>query len=251
MANETGDTANNRALKILYEDERILALSKPAGLVVHPDGRTQESSVLDWLNARYPELEDVGGLHTLDTGRYVKRFGLLHRLDRETSGVLLVAKDAQAFHFLQRQFISRTAEKRYASFVWGVPEQREGDIDLPIGRSREDFRQWTTGERARGTLRKALTRYRVISNNGEAAFLELIPKTGRTHQLRVHLKAIGHPILCDKRYGSPCGLGFSRVALHARSLTVEHPDKGSMTLEAPLPPDFLAALRQGFSSRAA
>lgn len=247
MQSASGDLANDLALRILYEDERLLALDKPSGLVVHPDGRTQEPSVVDWLRARHPELEGVGGLHTLDSGRYVERFGLVHRLDRDTSGVLLVAKDADTFHFLQRQFIARTNEKRYVAFVWGVPERREGDIDLPIGRSRVDFRQWTTGEQARGTLRKAATHYRVVSDNKSASFVDLVPKTGRTHQLRVHLKAIGHPILCDKRYGSPCGLGFSRTALHSAALSFEHPAKGKMTIEAPLPKDFLFALKQGFS----
>jgi 23S rRNA pseudouridine1911/1915/1917 synthase len=247
MASASDDLANKYTPKILYEDERILALDKPAGLVVHSDGRTVEPSVVDWLRERFPGLENVGGLHTLDSGRYVERFGLVHRLDRETSGVLLVAKDTETFHVLQRQFIARTSEKRYMAFVWGIPTEREGDIDLPIGRSREDFRQWTTGDAARGNLRKALTHYQVISSTKEASYLELLPKTGRTHQLRVHLKAIGHPIICDKRYGSACGLGFSRTALHAMRLTINHPVKGRMVFEAPLPPDFLFALGKGFS----
>jgi 23S rRNA pseudouridine1911/1915/1917 synthase len=247
MASASGDSANNLFPNVLYEDERILALDKPAGLVVHSDGRTNESSVVDWLRMHFPTLADVGGLHTLDSGRYVERFGLLHRLDRETSGVLLVAKDPEAFHFLQRQFIERTSEKRYVAIVWKIPQPREGEIDLPIGRSRTDFRQWATGGHARGTLRKASTKYRVISDNGRLAFVELFPRTGRTHQLRVHMRAIGCPILCDKRYCSPCDLGFNRVALHAQAITITHPEKGRMTIEAKLPSDFLFALEQGFS----
>lgn len=231
---------------ILFEDDEILVLDKPSGLVVHSDGRTEEPSVVDWLAKNYPSLKDVGGLHTLDSGRYVERFGLVHRLDRETSGVLLVAKQTEGFHFIQQQFIARNSKKIYVALVWGAMEIGEGDIDLPIGRSRLDFRQWTTGEYARGTLRKALTHYRVISGNGHATFVELQPKTGRTHQLRVHMKAIGFPIICDKRYESLCGLGFSRVALHAQTLEFKHPNGKTVCFESPLPLDFLSALKQDF-----
>lgn len=231
---------------ILFEDEFLVAVDKPAGLVVHSDGRTTEFTLAEWVGKRYPIISEVGGLHTLDSGRYVKRHGILHRLDRETSGVILIAKDDEAFHFLQRQFLARTIKKVYEAFVWGLPNPKEGEIDLPIGRSRSDFRQWTTGEEARGTIRKALTSYRVISGNVDTSYLELIPKTGRTHQLRVHMKAIGHPIVCDKRYESACGLGFERLALHAKSLVFEHPTSGNMAVDAPLPPDFLRALERGF-----
>ena len=115
-------------------------------------------------------------------------------------------------------------------------------IELPIGRSRSDFRQWTTGTGARGNLRKATTVYRVIKESGGFSLLELKPQTGRTHQLRVHLKAIGHPIVCDKRYGGACALGFDRVALHARMITFEYPKGERRTIEAPIPADFVRAL---------
>lgn len=244
----SGDSANNdRTPKILFEDEHILAVDKPSGLVVHSDGRTKEHTLSEWVGGRYPALSEVGGLHTLDSGRYVARYGILHRLDRETSGVMLIAKNDETFHFLQRQFLARGVKKIYNAFVRGIPEPSEGKIDLPIGRSRSDFRRWTAGVDARGTLRKSLTLFRMLTTNGTESFLELSPQTGRTHQLRVHLKEIGYPILCDKRYGSACALGFSRTALHARLLVFEHPTKGRMSIEAPLPGDFLAALEMGFS----
>ncbi len=242
MANANGGwESRSPAVGILYEDEHLLAVDKPAGLVVHADGRTKEPTLTDWVLEKYPTLKDVGGLHTLDSGRYAPRAGILHRLDRETSGVILIAKDDETFYSLQRQFLDRSIEKTYHAFVAGELEKKEGIIELPIGRSRGDFRQWATGSEARGTLRDAKTAYRVLSEGGGSSLLELKPKTGRTHQLRVHLKALGHPIICDKRYGSACALGFTRLALHAARLSVEWPKGRRLTVEAPLPRDFVEA----------
>lgn len=228
---------------ILYEDADMLVVDKPAGLVVHSDGRTEEGTLSDLVLEKYPMLKDVGGMHTLDSGRYAPRAGILHRLDRETSGVIIIAKNDETFYFIQRQFLDRSIEKIYNAIVWGKLHQKEGVIDLPIGRSRSDFRKWTTGENARGTLRPALTEYRVLKENAEFSLLELRPKTGRTHQLRVHLLALGHPILCDSRYESPCALGFTRLALHALTLTLKLPNGEVRTFAAPLPLDFTTPLR--------
>jgi len=232
---------SDRTPKILFEDEILLVLDKPSGLVVHSDGRTEETSVIDWLRSRNPELEGVGGEHTLDSGRYVERFGLLHRLDRDTSGVLLVAKTTEAFYFFQRQFLDRTTEKTYRAFVSGTPPKKEGIIDSPIGRSRSDFRQWAVGEDARGTLRKALTEYRVLASSKQFSEVECSPKTGRTHQIRVHLKSIGCPILGDRRYAGGEGLGFTRLALHAWKISLTYPDGKKKTFEASFPDDFKEA----------
>lgn len=229
---------------VLFEDGDLLVVDKPAGLVVHADGRTTEPTLSDWVLETYPHLKDVGGMHTLDSERYAPRAGILHRLDRETSGVILIAKNDETFYFLQRQFLDHSIEKTYNAFVGGVPDPAEGTITLPIGRSRSDFRQWATGEDARGTLRKATTLFRVLGQGGGFSFLELKPQTGRTHQLRVHLKAIGHPIVCDKRYGSLCALGFTRLALHALSLKIKLPSGVAHTFTAPLPDDFLHAQSQ-------
>ncbi len=226
---------------ILFEDNDILVVDKPAGLVVHSDGRTEEPTLSDWVIQKYSNIKDVGGLHTLDSERYAPRAGILHRLDRETSGVIIIAKNDETFYFLQRQFLDHTVQKTYNAFVHGVLREPEGTIDLPIGRSRSDFRRWATGNDARGTLRPAETHYRVLKENGSYSFLELRPKTGRTHQLRVHLLSIGHPILCDTRYESPTGLGFERLALHAYALTIRVSEKSTHTFEAPLPHDFLRA----------
>jgi len=229
---------------VLFEDDLLLVLNKPAGLVVHSDGRTEEPSVSDWLCDNHPELKDVGGEHTLDSGRYAPRYGLLHRIDRETSGVLLVAKTTETFYFFQRQFLDRSIEKIYRAFVKGRPHQEAGVIEAPMGRSRSDFRQWAVGPDARGTLRKAITEYRLIASSEKYSELECSPKTGRTHQLRVHLKSIGCPILADGRYGKEEGLGFARLALHAWKITVAYPDGKTKAFEAPLPEDFIRAEAQ-------
>jgi 23S rRNA pseudouridine1911/1915/1917 synthase len=229
---------------ILYEDDDLIVLDKPSGLVVHADGRTVEPTLSEWVAEHYPALSDVGGLHTLDSARYAKRMGIVHRLDRATSGVVLVAKHDESFYFLQRQFLDRSIAKVYHAFVEGVPEPREGVIDLPIGRSRNDFRQWTTGVDARGTLRAATSEYRVVAINDGFAFMELHPKTGRTHQLRVHLRAIGHTILGDERYGGAFALGFARLALHASSLTLSMKSGERKTFIAPFPLDFQTVLQE-------
>lgn len=250
MRSDNAGSAHNFDVTILYEDEHLLAVNKPAGLVVHADGRTKEPTLADWVLEKYPQLKDVGGMHTLDSGRYAPRAGILHRLDRETSGVILIAQNDETFYFLQRQFLDHSIEKTYNAFVAGTLEKPEGVIDLPIGRSRSDFRQWSTGDDARGTLRKATTVYRVLKEGGGFSFLELKPTTGRTHQIRVHLKAIGHPIICDKRYGLPaqagsvCALGFDRLALHARAIRFLAPHGKELCIEAPLPIDFGEALRE-------
>lgn len=227
--------------KIIYEDENILAIDKPAGLVVHADGRTKESTLSDWMIEKYPKIKDIGGLHTLDSGRYAPRAGILHRLDRETSGIIVIAKNDETFYFLQRQFLDHTIKKTYHAFVKGRPTEMEGDITLPIGRSRKDFRRWATGEDARGAQRNAETHYKVLGSNDAYSYLELKPKTGRTHQLRVHLKAIGVPIVCDSRYGTMAALGFHRLALHAISLKIRTQDKKEHVFLAALPTDFKEA----------
>ena len=229
---------------IIFEDDQLFAVNKPAGLVVHSDGRTEEPTLTEWVLQRYPLLRDIGGLHTLDMERYEPRSGILHRLDRETSGIILIAKNDETFYFLQRQFLDHTIKKTYLAFVEGILEKKSGTIDLPIGRSRSDFRRFATGDDARGTKRSSVTEYHVLSENDKYSFVELMPKTGRTHQLRVHMHSIGHPIISDTRYGTQQALGFTRVALHAGKLEFIHQNGTKMWLEAPLPPDFERAKAQ-------
>ena len=247
-----------KTIEIIYEDENVLVLNKPAGLVVHSDGKTKEETLSDWVMENYPEMENVGESMDLKdkTGDIItiKRPGVVHRLDRETSGAIVLAKNQDTFSFLKEQFQERKVKKVYNAVVWGNIKTDEGVVDAPIGRSGKDFRQWSATRGARGQLREAITEYKVLARfsahegyvsdkeeDGEKfVFLEVRPKTGRTHQIRVHMKYLNNPIVGDSLYaeGRPYVLSFKRVALHARSLTIEIPEKGQKTFEAPFPEDF-------------
>lgn len=252
-------------INILYEDQYILALDKPSGLLVHSDGRSVEPTLVDWLNENYPALKTVGeplnivrGKEQKDGKRFtvsvVERPGIVHRLDKDTSGVIIIVKTKEAHEFLKEQFQNRKVEKIYNAVVWGnfSEDKRGGVIDKPIGRSASDFRKWSAEFGAKGELREAVTEYKVLAQNNEFAYLEVKPKTGRTHQIRVHLKSISHPVVCDKLYGrnnppSPPyikggieqkSLGFDRLALHAFSIRLRLPDNTDITIESPLPLEF-------------
>ena len=239
-------------IPILYEDDEVLAINKPAGLVVHPDGRTEEETLVDWVRTQYPQIaiDEVGGSIVLTGGGEIKKPGIVHRIDRETSGVLLIAKTQASFQNLKSQFQTRTIKKNYKTLVYGVFKEPKGTIDRPIGRSTSDFRRWSAEYGARGVLREAVTDYLVLGE-GEAggtklSYLDVFPHTGRTHQIRVHLKSVGHPILCDKLYAPkmPCVLGFDRVALHASSIVFKTLKGEEQRVEAPLPSDFKHALAE-------
>jgi 23S rRNA pseudouridine1911/1915/1917 synthase len=230
-------------ITVLFEDEDVLVLNKPAGIVVHPDGRTEGGTITDWVRIERPGMVGVGESMRLQNGTVIDRPGVVHRLDRDTSGILLLTKTQSAFLHIKSQFQQHRVEKMYHAFVWGEIKTMQGTIDRPIGRSRRDFRLWSATSSAGGQLRPAVTRYTVLATYDGFSYLALEPKTGRTHQLRVHLKAIGHPVVSDVRYApqKPLALGFERHALHAQSLAFTHPSGAHMVLEAPLPNDFLGA----------
>lgn len=242
MTKERDDSAF-KEVKILWEDENCAALFKPAGLIVHPDGKNVELTLSDFVLQEWPETKDVGEALKLSDGREILRPGIVHRLDRETSGVLLIAKNQTAFLRLKKQFQSRKVRKVYNAYVYGKMEKEVGSINLPLGRSKGDFRQYTHPAHARGEMREALTYFTTLASKKDFSFLEVLPKTGRTHQIRAHLKAIQHPIVCDRIYAKTkaCAFGFDRVALHARSVTFKDLGGVERTIEAPLPDDFLKA----------
>jgi 23S rRNA pseudouridine1911/1915/1917 synthase len=227
-------------ITILFEDNDIVAINKPAGLVVHADGKTKEPALTDWIMKKYPEALHVGEPIVTSAGETILRPGIVHRIDRETSGVLLIAKNAAAFIHLKTQFQEREVAKKYNAFVYGEMKQDEGVIDRPIGRSKNDFRKWTAQRGARGTMRDAVTEYTVLARGKGATFVEARPKTGRTHQIRVHFKAINYPVVGDSLYAEnkPAILGFERLALHARSIEFVSIKGKKITVEAPLPSDF-------------
>lgn len=229
--------------EIIYEDETIVVINKPSGLMTHPDGRTKEETASDWFARIYPQSASVGETQKLQDGSEILRPGVVHRLDTETSGALLLAKTPEAHEHFKNAFQSRAAEKTYLAFVYGVPKADRGTIDFPIGRSNKDFRLRSAQPKARGLLREALTHWEKISDIGTHTLIKATPKTGRTHQIRVHLKAIHHPVVCDPLYAPnhPCDLGFKRLGLHAYQLGVLLPDGRHMTFTAPLPEELRAA----------
>lgn len=233
-------------IPVIYEDENMIAVNKPAGLVVHPDGRTKEYTLSDWVVAHYPETREVGEPIKLSHGGQIPKHGIVHRLDRDTSGIMVIAKNQEAFLFLKKQFQGREVSKSYRAIVYGRVKEKNGVINKAIGKSRSDFRQWSAEKNARGVLREAVTEYEVLENSPQFSYLALYPKTGRTHQIRVHLKSIGHPVLCDKLYAEKrlCAGGMGRTALHASFISLRTPEGVMITVEAPLPEDFENALAE-------
>lgn len=234
-------------LPVLYEDTDVVVINKPAGLIVHSDGRTHEPSVAEWMLAHYPASAGVGEPWTSPQGEVVARPGVVHRLDRSTSGVLVLAKTAEAHAFLKKQFQDRSTEKTYRAFVYGHPAQERGVIEAEIVRIRSVPPRWGVAREGESrTHRAAVTQWQVLSRGVDpetqekVAYLEVSPKTGRTHQIRVHMKYLNHPVICDPLYakGRPCLLGFSRTALHAFSITLTLPSGLRQTFEAPPPEDF-------------
>ncbi len=231
-------------LKVLYEDKNILAIDKPSGISVHGDGKTDVKTLADFIVEDYPEMENIGE-PILAGEKEIKRPGIVHRLDKDTSGVLLLAKNQEAHEFLKKQFQNREVRKTYHAIVSGFIKSDSGVIDKPIGRSPNDFRRRLAGRGARGEMREAITEYTVLKRfedeNGEKfSYVEVHPKTGRTHQIRVHMKFLSYPVACDSLYNpdKPCPVGISRLALHAKSIEFKNLDGKEIKVEAPLPDDF-------------
>lgn len=236
-----------KAVEVIFEDEAALVVNKPAGLVVHSDGRTDEPNLCDWILEHYPDTAGVGEPIERDDASDIKRPGIVHRLDRDTSGALIIARTDEAYAHIKKQFKERSIQKRYNAFVSGRIKNREFSVDEPLGRSSgDDFRKMAVAPYVRGKTRPAQTDFKLIQSSDEASFLEAYPLTGRTHQIRVHLKSLHHPIICDPLYasGKDCILGFSRQALHARSISFRLPGGMNVGAEAELPADFKQALKE-------
>lgn len=227
-------------IKVIHAEKDFLVINKPAGVAVHGGPGVKGPTLADWLLAHYPEVSRVG-----DEPRI--RPGIVHRLDRDTSGVMIVARTQQAFEDLKALFKNRKIEKTYLALVCGAPRQTKGEIRTPIGRLVSNLMKRGIGPRAIKT-REALTRYRVLERFGGYSLLAVIPKTGRMHQIRVHLASSGLPVAGDTRYGGRRAAlaGLSRQFLHAWRLEFSYPDGRRWQFEAPLAPDLgrvLALLR--------
>ena len=216
--------AEKISLEKVYEDEYLLVINKPSGMVVHPAPGNPTGTLVNALLAQSSSWSGEAG---------PLKPGIVHRLDKETSGLLVVAKDDSTHRALSRQFAERKVLRLYLAVVKGNPARDEGTISAPIGR--HPVRRQKMSVRY-GSGREAVTRYRVIKRLGGAAVMEISLQTGRTHQVRVHLAHLGNPLLGDARYGVLGG--FSRQALHACRLGFEHPRTGRwMEFEAPAPAD--------------
>ena len=229
---------------VLYESDDVLVIDKPVGLLVHADGKTEATTVVDWFLARCPDAQGVGEQANDQAGNELDRSGIVHRLDRETSGVMILAKNQKAYEHLKYQFHERLVLKEYRALVYGRINDRWGTINRPIGRSVKDHRRRSAERGAKGVLREAITDFERIGmgefNDEPFSYVKLFPKTGRTHQLRAHLRAIDRPIVGDTLYAAHLRersnhLDLDRLALHAHVLEIMLPDKQTERFIAPVP----------------
>ena len=256
-------------LKILFEDKNLMVIDKPAGIAVHADARTKPKDVTlsDLILDYDKKLAKVGEPMEVEyMGKVIKiiRPGIVHRLDKETSGALLVAKNQKTFLMLKEQFQNHSIKKVYKAFVYGYVSDpkaslltgKRGIINAPIGRSPLDIRMWTAGRGAREPVREATTEYVVLdrftdnskgglNQNNKFSYIEAYPKTGRTHQIRVHMRYINHPVVSDPLYrgSNDLALGMKRLALHSHFITFRLPGGELKTVESPLPVDFKKVIK--------
>lgn len=215
---------------VLYEDDDLAVIDKPPRIVVHPGAGNQEGTLAAGLLGRWPQIEGVGELN---------RWGIVHRLDRDTSGAMLVAKTAAAHRGLTEDLAARRVHRTYTALVVGAFEIPTGTIDAPLGRDPEDPTRFTVIADGR----QAITHYEAVTPYPGATLLSVSLETGRTHQIRVHLASIGHPVCGDRVYGSGGGPEVPRIFLHASSLEFTHPLTGrEVAARAPLPEELAQVL---------
>jgi len=226
--NSVNQKIPNIDIPVIYEDENCVVINKPVGLLAHSKGpMNKEATVATWLSHRINESDfDIPKAKDLND-----RYGIVHRLDRGTSGVMICAKNKQTLAYLQRQFTNRKAQKTYLAVVKGVPPQNHAIIEMPIERNPKKPQTFRVGSNGKSSI----TEFKLINTNNKFSLLELTPKTGRTHQLRVHLSHIGIPIAGDTLYGGP---ESDRLYLHSRVLTINIPGNITKTFEAKVPESF-------------
>lgn len=223
-------------LKIVFENKDIIVINKPAGLVVHPIKPEQNDTLVNGLIASYPEIKKVGDDSL--------RPGIVHRLDKDTSGLMVVAKNNAAFEYLKKQFAARKVVKKYLALVCGQVKDKKGIITKAISLSKKDHKKRSAllDDKAK----KAWTEYQVLKSFKDYTLLEVKPKTGRTHQIRVHLASIGHPLAGDRQYKfkrQPWPENLNRQFLHAAYLKFQLPDGKMMEFKSELPKDLEEILR--------
>ncbi|QSV64196.1 MAG: RluA family pseudouridine synthase [Dolichospermum sp. DL01] len=227
--------AENIPLDILYEDDELIIINKPAGLVVHPAPGHPDGTLVNAILAHCPNLPGIGG---------VQRPGIVHRLDKDTTGAIVIAKTDLAYQHLQAQLQAKTARREYLGLIYGVPKTETGSIDLPIGRNPQDRKRMAIVSIEDGG-RNAVTNWRVKERFGNYTLIHFQLETGRTHQIRVHSAKMGHPLVGDPIYSSGHSLGVNLPgqALHAWKLQLQHPVSGNLVeVTAPLPRSFATLL---------
>lgn len=236
---------------IIFENKNIIALYKPAGYLSHPVKKGDlRPSITAWLAKKYPSLQEVG--------KSENRFAIVHRLDRETSGVILAAKNQETFESLQKQFKQRFVKKEYIALIEGKIE-KSGVIDAPLifVKNKRGFKIKSVsigadtlagGPMVAGAInkkiRQARTEFTVLRSHNNYTLLTIFPQTGRTHQIRAHLKSIGHPIVGDKRYNKKSSASSLRMFLHASALEFSYPEGKKLRIEASLPNEFYSFLKR-------
>ncbi len=229
-------------IKVLFKNKDILVIEKPAGMVVHHDARHKSETVVDWLLENYPDVESVG--------EDPERPGIVHRLDKDTSGVLIIARNQKSFLHLKKLFQTGGVRKIYNALVVGNVKNDSGIINASIARSTKHFEKRVVGGK-QGRAREAITEYKVAGriklSGGEFTLLEVRPRTGRTHQIRSHLAHLGHPVVCDNLYGGKrfvCPVGLGRQFLHASSVEFVGLSGKKIYIKASLPKDLRDAIKQ-------
>ena len=223
--------------QIVHEDENIIVINKPYGLIVHRKNASDTQLALtDWVIANYPELEHIGEPFNA-SGTPLPRCGIMHRLDKETSGLIVISKNQKTFDYLKKLFQTRDIHKNYYALVYGTPKEKSGTINAPLGRIGMKRTTQLEGKKLIDG-KESVTEYVTVKNFDKYTLLDVSPKTGRTHQIRVHLKSIGCPIVGDQVY-APKGWqkpkGLTRLFLHAYKLSLPLPDGQSLSLETDLP----------------
>jgi 23S rRNA pseudouridine1911/1915/1917 synthase len=222
-------------LKIIFQNKDIIVVDKPVGLAVHPGVNTSEKTLVDFLLEKFPEIKSVGDDPEI-------RPGIVHRLDKETSGVMIVARNQKTFEYLKGLFKNHQVEKKYLALVHGKLKEKEGQVEGEMGRSKKDFRKQAL-VRGKISVRKerySLTHYKVKKEFEKYSLLEVSPKTGRMHQIRVHLHSIGHPIVGDKKYTFKeyKKILAPRMMLHASSISFIGPGDKKYFFESETPKEF-------------
>lgn len=224
---------------IIFENENFLVINKPSGLVIHPFDHSTEVTLLDFLMSHSSSVFSIQNNKTLQDGRILNLGGIVHKLDRDTSGVMVIAKNETTYNELQEQFREHTIEKKYIALVEGILKQDSLRIDGPLGRNKKDYKQTVNPSNPRGELRDAITDVKVLTRSQNTTLVELSPKTGRTHQLRAHMSHIGHPICGDVAYGAVQETASqSRIMLHAQQLSFTLLNE-RYSFEANTPAEFL------------